>query len=114
DQEQMIVADIDTERLTQERMRMTSFTDAVGDHRERVQAVRRIGFEFEVPEGKIALQRKVPRFPYVPSEARERDQRCYEAYNIQVHGLLKRLASAGTRRVVIGISGGLDSTQALI
>jgi NAD+ synthase (glutamine-hydrolysing) len=50
----------------------------------------------------------------VPSDARERDQRCFEAYNIQVHSLLKRLASTGTKRVVIGVSGGLDSTQALI
>ena len=50
----------------------------------------------------------------MPSDPRERDQRCFEAYNIQVHGLLKRLSSAGIKRVVIGISGGLDSTQALI
>ena len=60
------------------------------------------------------MQREVARFPYVPSDPRERDQRCFEAYNIQVHGLLKRLSSAGIKRVVIGISGGLDSTQALI
>jgi NAD+ synthase (glutamine-hydrolysing) len=62
----------------------------------------------------MSLERKVGRFPYVPSEARERDQRCYEAYNIQVHSLIKRLQATGTQRVVIGISGGLDSTQALI
>ena len=62
----------------------------------------------------VPLQRHIPRFPYVPSDARERDQRCFEAYNIQVHGLLKRLASTGLTRVVIGVSGGLDSTQALI
>ena len=62
----------------------------------------------------MALQRHVARFPYVPSDPRERDQRCFEAYNIQVHSLLKRLASTGTKRLVIGISGGLDSTQALI
>ena len=50
----------------------------------------------------------------MPSDPRVRDQRCFEAYNIQVHSLLKRLASTGTKRVVIGISGGLDSTHALI
>src|SRR6185437_366118 len=50
----------------------------------------------------------------VPSDPRERDQRCFEAYNIQVHALLKRLSSTGTQRVVIGVSGGLDSTQALM
>ena len=114
DREQMITADIDLERLVQDRMRMTSFSDSVGDCRERLQAMRRIPFEFRVPEGKVALQRQVARFPYVPSDPRVRDQRCFEAYNIQVHSLLKRLASTGTKRVVIGISGGLDSTHALI
>ena len=114
DREQMITADIDLERLVQDRMRMSSFSDSVGDCRERLQAIRRIPFEFRVPEGKVALQRDIARFPYVPSDPRERDQRCFEAYNIQVHSLLKRLASTGTKRVVIGISGGLDSTHALI
>jgi NAD+ synthase (glutamine-hydrolysing) len=114
DREQMITADIDLERLSQDRMRATSFNDSVTECRQRVQAIRRIPFEFEVPEGKVPLRRNVARFPYVPSDPRERDQRCYEAYNIQVHSLLKRLASAGTKRVVIGVSGGLDSTHALI
>lgn len=112
--EQLLMADIDLERLLQDRMRMTSFNDAVSDCRERVQAIRRVPFQFLVPEGEIPLQRKVARFPYVPADPRLRDQRCFEAYNIQVHGLLKRLASAGLQRVVLGVSGGLDSTQALI
>ena len=56
----------------------------------------------------------VERFPFVPSDRRQRDERCFEAYNIQVHGLVKRLQSSGLQRVVIGISGGLDSSQALI
>jgi NAD+ synthase (glutamine-hydrolysing) len=112
--EQMITADIDLERLVQDRMRLTSFNDSAADSRERVQSLRHVPFEFRMPEGQIPLQRKIARFPYVPSDPRERDQRCYEAYNIQVHGLIKRLSSTGTKRVVIGISGGLDSTQALI
>ena len=114
DEEQMISADLDLERLLQDRMRMTSFTDCAGDCRSRVQAIRRVEFEFQVPEGVIPLVRNVARFPYVPSDPRQRDQRCFEAYNIQVHGLLKRLASTGCQRAVIGVSGGLDSTQALI
>jgi NAD+ synthase (glutamine-hydrolysing) len=114
EREQMITADVDLERLVQDRMRMTSFSDSVGDCRERLQAIRHIAFDFELPEGKVALQRHVARFPYVPSDPRERDQRCFEAYNIQVHSLLKRLSSSGIKRLVIGISGGLDSTQALI
>jgi len=112
--EQMITADLDLERLLQDRMRTTSFHDSMGECRQRVEALRRVPFEFRVPEGDVPLQRKVARFPYVPSDPRERDQRCYEAYNIQVHSLLKRLQVLGTKRVVIGVSGGLDSTQALI
>src|SRR5918911_1108262 len=114
DEEQMIAADIDLERLAQDRMRQTSFNDSVGEHRERVRAIRRVQFEFEVPAGDIPLMRRVERFPYVPDDPRVRDERCYEAYNIQVHGLMKRLASTGIERVVIGVSGGLDSTHALV
>jgi NAD+ synthase (glutamine-hydrolysing) len=113
-EDQMITADIDLERLLQERMRATSFNDSVSDCRQRVQAIRRVPFEFQVPSDEVALRRNVNRFPYVPADAHARDERCYEAYNIQVHGLMKRLASTGLKHVVIGISGGLDSTQALI
>ncbi|HXU75608.1 MAG TPA: NAD(+) synthase, partial [Methylomirabilota bacterium] len=114
DRGQMITSDIDLERLVQERMRLTSFQDAATDAGERVRSIRLVPFEFQKPAGAVPLQRRIARFPFVPSEARERDQRCYEAYNIQVHGLLKRLASTGIKRLVIGVSGGLDSTQALI
>ena len=112
--EQVIVADIDLERLVQDRMRLTSFHDAAGDHQARLRAIRRVEFEFQVPAGEIALQRRVERFPHVPNDPAVRNERCYEAYNIQVHGLMKRLDSTGIRKVVIGVSGGLDSTHALI
>jgi NAD+ synthase (glutamine-hydrolysing) len=110
----MITADIDLERLLQERMRTTSFSDSAADCMERLRTIQTVEFEVDLPKARISLQRKVPRFPYVPSETAARDQRCYEAYNIQVHGLMKRLTSAGLNKVVIGVSGGLDSTQALI
>ncbi|HEX5688831.1 MAG TPA: NAD(+) synthase, partial [Roseiflexaceae bacterium] len=113
-EEQLILGDIDLERLVQDRMRATSFIDAVADHRDRVGAIRRVEFDFELPGGEIPLTRRVERFPYVPNDPLKRDERCYEAYNIQVHGLMKRLGSTGIERVVIGISGGLDSTHALI
>jgi NAD+ synthase (glutamine-hydrolysing) len=113
-EEQVIAADVDLERLAQDRMRLTSFNDSVGEHRERVRAIRRVQFEYEVPSGELALMRSVERFPYVPNDPRVRDERCYEAYNIQVHGLMKRLTSTGIERIVIGVSGGLDSTHALI
>lgn len=112
--EQIVVADLDLERLAQDRMRTTSFNDAVADHRERVSAIRRVPFEFEVPEGEISLRRNVERFPYVPSDPAARDERCYEAYNIQVHALMKRMLSTGLKHIIIGVSGGLDSTHALI
>jgi NAD+ synthase (glutamine-hydrolysing) len=114
DREQMITADIDLERLIQDRVRSTSFNDSAREYRDRVSAIRRIPFEFRAPTGDVPLHRNVARFPYVPNDPRERDQRCYEAYNIQVHSLLKRLTSSAIQRVVIGISGGLDSTHALI
>jgi NAD+ synthase (glutamine-hydrolysing) len=113
-EEQMIVGDIDLEHLLQERMRCTSFNESARDCRERVERARRIGFEFQIPEGDISLRREVSRFPYVPAEKHARDERCYEAYNIQLHGLMKRLSSANIQRLVIGVSGGLDSTHALI
>jgi len=111
---QLVTADVDLERLAQERMRLTSFNDSVGEYRERLRALRRVAFDFQVPQGEVPLERVVERFPYVPVGVAERDARCYEAYNIQVQGLSKRLTSTGIARVVIGVSGGLDSTQALI
>jgi NAD+ synthase (glutamine-hydrolysing) len=114
DDEQVIIADLDLERLAQDRMRMTTFNDAVGDHLLRVQAMRRVPFTFHAPSGTIPLHRPLDRFPYVPSDPRARDERCYEAYNIQVHGLMQRLRATGIDKVVIGVSGGLDSTQSLI
>jgi len=114
DEEQIITGDIDLERLEQERARTTSFNDAASDAREKLQSMRRVGFEFKIPQTEVRLNRHIDRFPYVPSDPLVLNERCYEAYNIQVHGLMKRLSSTGLKRVVIGVSGGLDSTQALI
>ena len=113
-EEQLILADIDLERLVQDRMRTTSFNDAAADHRQRASAIRRIPFAFDVPQGDIPLLREVPRFPYVPRDPSVLDERCFEIYNIQVHSLVKRLTAAGIANMVIGVSGGLDSTQALL
>ncbi|HMG35150.1 MAG TPA: NAD(+) synthase [Blastocatellia bacterium] len=112
--EHIVAADIDLERLTQDRMRQTSFNDSAYEQRDRLSAIRHIEFEFEVPKGEISLMRRVGRFPYVPQDPASRDNRCYEAYNIQVHGLMKRLVSTSLNHIVIGVSGGLDSTHALI
>ncbi len=113
-EEQVIAADIDLERLVQDRMRSSSFNDTVADHRDRLSRLRRIAFEFAVPTAEMPLLHPVARFPFVPSDPARLDERCYEVYNIQVHGLMKRLKSTGIEKIVIGVSGGLDSTQALI
>ncbi len=110
----LITADIDLDRLRQDRMRMTSFNDCVAVYREAVSCMRRVTFEFEVPRGIVALQRPVERFPYVPSEPAHRDERCAEVYRIQVQGLIKRLEATRIEKVVIGVSGGLDSAQATL
>jgi NAD+ synthase (glutamine-hydrolysing) len=112
--EQMIVTDVDLERLVQERVRMTSFNDAARELRDRAGAMRRVTVPFEIPGGPLHLARDVERFPYVPSDPIARDERCYEAYSIQVQGLASRLASTGIKKAVIGVSGGLDSTHAAI
>ena len=112
--EQIITADIDLDRLVQERARLTSYHDTIRDHQERLRAMRCVEFDFIVPHGEIPLNRQIERFPYVPNDPAKRDERCYEAYNIQVHGLMKRLSSTGLKKIVIGVSGGLDSTHALI
>lgn len=112
---QLLTADIDLERLSQERMRQTSFGQSVQLQREVLRQFRTIAVPVELPRsGRLLCARQYDRFPYVPSNPAVRDQRCYEAYNIQVHGLLKRLTSTGIRKAVVGISGGLDSTQTLI
>ena len=109
-----ITADVDLDRLRQDRMRMTSFNDCTATHHERVALMRRVTFEFEVPRGVVSLQRQVERFPYVPSDPAHRDERCAEVYSIQVQGLIKRLQATRIEKVVIGVSGGLDSAQATL
>ena len=110
----LATGDIDLDRLSQDRMRQTTFSDSSRRHRDELAKFRTVGFTLELPKGQIPLARTYERFPYVPSESSRRDERCEEVYRIQVQGLATRLRSASARRVVIGVSGGLDSTQALI
>ncbi len=110
----IIFADLDLDRLAQDRMRQTTFARNAFTHRESLLRFRRIGLNLDAIGGRLLLRRDVPRFPYIPSDPAHRDQRCYEAYHIQVHGLAQRLKSSGIEKVVVGVSGGLDSTHALI
>jgi len=139
------VADVDLDRIRQERVRQGTHDDnrrtlgilAGGSLRDAsslgssgqvvtgasapsstTRGFRTIGFELAVPGGDIGLRRKVDRFPFVPDDAERLALDCYEAYNIQVSGLEQRLHAiggpSGGPKVVVGISGGLDSTHALI
>ena len=108
------VADIDLDLLRAERLRMGTFDDNRLRHRAALESFRRIDFELDPPRGDIGLRRDVERFPFVPSEPARLELDCYEAYNIQVAGLEQRLHALDHPKVVIGVSGGLDSTHALI
>ena len=112
--EQMVMADVDLDRLVQERARMTSFNDAVQESRASMPAWRRVQVPYEIPDQPVSLLRQVERFPYVPGDPVARDERCREAYHIQVQGLASRLASTGIRKAIVGVSGGLDSAHALM
>jgi NAD+ synthase (glutamine-hydrolysing) len=109
--DQAAIADIDLDLLAQERLQMGSFDT---NRRRHARAWRRIGFSVAPPAGDVGFRRKVERFPFVPADVARLEQDCYEAYNIQVSGLAQRMRATGLKKVVIGISGGLDSTQALL
>jgi NAD+ synthase (glutamine-hydrolysing) len=106
-------ADVDIDRIRQERMRVVSFGDAATLSPPRV-PFRAIPFAFTPPAGDLALVRTVERFPFTPSDPAKLRENCYEAFNIQVQGLARRVEATGSKSLVIGISGGLDSTHALI
>jgi NAD+ synthase (glutamine-hydrolysing) len=112
------VVDVDLDRIRQDRLRQGTFDDNRRTHDDRVRGFRTVAFELRAPAGDIGLRRKVDRFPFVPDETERLALDCYEAYNIQVSGLEQRLHAMSTDswqpKVVVGVSGGLDSTHALI
>jgi len=124
------VVDVDIEGLRAERLRQGTFADnartlstaAAGSPAAAVTftdpaAFRRIAIsraDLAAPRTDIGLRRRVDRFPFVPDDPARLAQDCYEAYNIQVAALAQRLGAIGNPKIVIGVSGGLDSTHALI
>jgi len=110
----LLTADIDVGRITQDRLRNGTFRDTARNHKRRLNR-RRVLFN-AAPErdAPLPLARHVDRFPFVPDDEALLDQDCFEAYNIQVQGLRRRLEASGVKKAVIGVSGGLDSTQALL
>ena len=111
---QMAVADIDVERLRLERMRTPTFNNAAVAAGRPEPAVRTVVVDPQPTFTDIGLARPLDRFPFVPDDPARLDQDCYEAFNIQVQGLSQRLRSTKAKHLVIGISGGLDSTHALL
>src|SRR5262249_10559431 len=112
-QQALLTADIDVDRLRAERLRTNSFGDAqlyLGFTRE----FRRVPFTLEGPALKTQLQRTIDAHPFVPHEKEQLRERCDEIFHTQVAGLARRLEHVGKPRVTIGISGGLDSTLALL
>lgn len=112
---QLITSDIDLERLIHDRTQQNSFAQSVQHHAEQLACFRSIEVPVPLPTQKqLDLERRVERFPYIPADQTRRSERCREIYAIQVQGLVKRLRAMHADKVVIGISGGLDSTQGLL
>jgi NAD+ synthase (glutamine-hydrolysing) len=113
DVNQLVSADVDLERLVLDRSRMNSYHDCATDHADR-SVHRVVAFGLGDAPAPLPLQRRIDRYPFIPVSSAGRDERCEEAYRIQVQGLTTRLSATGIERVVLGISGGLDSAQALL
>ncbi len=103
-----VISELDIDRLAYERRRMSTYPDVFSEDKPYV----RTAFQLEMEDTK--LTRSYPRFPFVPSDSAARKERCQEILNIQANGLAKRIKHIGCKSVVIGISGGLDSTLALL
>ncbi|MYM00181.1 NAD(+) synthase [Novosphingobium sp. FGD1] len=111
---ELCVADVDCDRIVMDRVRLPTFNDAAEVAALPQETFRTIVFGHIPAQGDIGLIRPVSRFPFVPARADKLDADCYEAFNIQVDGLMRRMESTRSKSLVIGISGGLDSTHALI
>jgi NAD+ synthase (glutamine-hydrolysing) len=111
---QMLLADIDLDGIKAERLRQNTFGENLAVYRKEAAKFRRIEVAMPVPGAeRLLLNRNWPRFPYLPVEGYQRDEYCFEAYHIQVHSLAKRLRFAGIDKIILGVSGGLDSSHAL-
>lgn len=111
-EEQLVVSEIDVERLRGERLTNTTFSSSVRMYRDQ-HPMQHISTAL-VASRDLTLTRSVEPHPFVPSGERQLDERCEEIFSIQVAGLAKRLVHTNCKTVVLGISGGLDSTLALL
>ena len=111
---ELCIADIDIDRILGDRMRLQTFNDAAEADGRPEQQLRTIRFDHAPAKGDIGLDRPIRRFPFVPNRPHKLDEDCYEAFNIQIDGLMRRFQQTSGDSMVIGVSGGLDSTHALI
>ncbi|WP_394657783.1 NAD(+) synthase, partial [uncultured Novosphingobium sp.] len=111
---ELCIADVDCARIVNDRLRLPTYADAARAVGNPEQAFRTVHFDHQPASGDIGLQRPMRRYPFVPDRADKLDADCYEAFNIQVDGLMRRVESAKAKSLIIGVSGGLDSTHALI
>jgi NAD+ synthase (glutamine-hydrolysing) len=109
----LTVADVDVDRIGLERMRTGTFADCARRELDDDGFVR-LDFRVRSTASASALVRPLDRFPFVPDDPARLDQDCFEAFNIQVQGLMRRMKATRSERIVLGVSGGLDSTQALL
>lgn len=110
----MIYSDLDVERLVMERMANRSFADCWENEGSRL-TYREV--KVDLPEHEIAqgkLDREISPYPFIPADPMRIDERCREIFSIQVAGLAKRIEHTGLKHIVLGVSGGLDSTLALL
>lgn len=106
---QLIYSDVDVERLVTDRRKTASFEAESG----RSRGFRKVRFKLRA-EKMPALAREVAPYPFIPSDESLRSERCREVFSIQANALAKRLEHTGVRKVVVGVSGGLDSALALL
>ena len=111
---QLASADLDLGRLAADRMRQNTFGQSALRHAAEARGFRTLEFSLPLPAGRLPLRREIHPLPYVPSDPVTRDARCEEVYRIQVQGLVTRMRATRGKKLVIGVSGGLDSTQALL
>ena len=111
-EERMIISDIDISRIDYDRMSSNSFNASVADHTERG-LLTEIPFRLRSEEASHDIDRTIDQNPFYPDNG-TRDERAEETFDIQVSALVQRLRHIGAEHAVLGISGGLDSTLALL
>jgi NAD+ synthase (glutamine-hydrolysing) len=111
---ELCIVDVDTQRILGERIRFKTFNDNAEAAGRPQDSLRVVSFDHRPARGDVGLVRPIRRFPFVPNRPDRLDADCYEAFNIQVDGLMRRYEQTHGDSMIIGISGGLDSTHALI